>query len=60
VVNAEGLRAVGVLLPEIERQRKIVVAHGLNQQITEMERELIEKKRRYAEAALLVFAGKTG
>ena len=60
VVNAEGLRAVGVLLPEIERQRKIVVAHGLNLQITAMERELIEKKRRYAEAAMRVFAGKIG
>jgi hypothetical protein len=44
----------------VGRGRKVALTHGLNQQIAAMERELIEKKRRYAEAAMLVFAGKTG
>ncbi len=55
-VGMEGLLSLQVLLPEVERQQRIVQVYAMQQQIAQKEQALAEKRHEYMEAALLAFA----
>jgi hypothetical protein len=55
-VGTKALKDLEVVLPDIERQQKIVEAHALEVRIEELEAELRRKRLQYTENALLKYA----
>lgn len=56
MISAESMEGLEIVLPPIERQKKIVAATELNQQIRALEAKLAEKRQRYTDEALLLYA----
>lgn len=56
MISAESMEGLEIVVPPIERQQKIVAACELNQQIRALEVKLAEKRQRYTDDALLLYA----
>jgi restriction endonuclease S subunit len=56
MISAESMEGLEIVVPPMERQQKIVAAMELEAQIQALETKLAEKRHRYTEEALLLYA----